>query len=398
MIDICAIDGGKPIREDFLVFGSPLIEQEDINEVVDSLNKGWIGTGPKVNKLEDAFSKYIGCKHAIAVNSCTSALHLSMLVSNTKQNDEVITTPMTFCATANSIIHIGAKPVFVDINKDTLNIDTDKIEDAITSKTKAIIPVHFAGRPCNLDTLKSLKKSYDLTLIEDAAHAIESSYKNHKIGTVGDLTCFSFYVTKNITTGEGGMVTTSSDEWAEKIKMYALHGMSKDAWRRYSDEGFKHYEVVFPGYKYNMMDIQAALGIHQLKRIEEYQKKRIDIWNQYNKAFSDLPIITPTDPEKDTVHARHLYTILIDIDQLKVDRDFIQHALFKENIGTGIHYRALHLHPFYKKTFGYKRGDLPNAEFVSDRTISLPFSQKLSKKDVEDTINAVRKVLLAYKR
>lgn len=398
MYPLPAIEGGIPVRESFLIFGSPLIERDEIEEVVKTLESGWLGTGPKVNKFENIFKEYVGAKYAMAVSSCTAALHLSMLVSGVKPGDEVITTPMTFCATSNAILHVGAKPIFVDIDKDTLNIDPNKIENAITSKTKALVPVHFAGRPCKMDMIVEIAEDYNLIVIEDAAHAIESVYKGEKIGNIGDLTCFSFYVTKNIVTGEGGMITTNNKEWAEKIRMYALHGMSSDAWKRYSDEGFKHYQVVFPGFKYNMMDIQAAIGIHQMERIDNYQARRKEIWEKYNNAFSDLPVFTPKDPEPNTIHARHLYTLLLDIDNLKTDRDTVQSALYKENIGTGIHYISIHLHQYYKNTFGFKRGDFPNSEYVSDRTISLPFSAKLTDEDVSDVIEAVRKVIKHYQR
>ncbi len=377
-------------RDKFLIFGSPIIEEDEINEVVASLRSGWLSTGPKVARFEEFFRAYIGAKHAMALNSCTAGLHLALIVSGIGPGDEVITTPMTFAATANTIIHVGAKPVFVDIELSSMNINPELIEEKITKKTKAIIPVHFAGRPCDMDKIMKIAKKHNLIVIEDAAHAIEAKYHGKKIGTIGDLTCFSFYVTKNIVTGEGGMVTTNNDEFAEKIQIYALHGMSKGAWKRYSDEGFKHYEIIYPGYKYNMMDIQAAIGMHQLPRVERYLKRREEIWEMYDGAFSDLPVITPAAAESDTRHARHLYTLLLDIRKLKISRDSFQQALHERNIGTGIHFIALHLHRYYKEGFGYKRGDFPNAEYVSDRTISLPLSAKLTYEDAEDVINVAR--------
>lgn len=383
----------KPVRDTYLVFGKPAIEQPEIDEMVASMNVGWLGTGPKVAKFEEKFKNYIGCGNALALNSCTAVLHLSLLVNGIGQEDEVITTPMTFCATANVIVNVGAKPVFVDINKETMNIDPEKIEAKITNKTKAIVPVHFAGRPCEMDKIMEIAKKHNLLVIEDAAHAIETIYKGQKIGTIGDITCFSFYVTKNITTGEGGMACLNNQEVADKIKIYALHGMDKDAWKRYSDDGFKHYQVVYPGFKYNMMDLQAAIGMHQLDRIEQYWNRRQEIWKMYNQAFSELPVITPKDPEPETKHAYHLYTLLIDKDKAGIDRDSLQEALHQENIGTGIHFIALHLHKYYQERFGFKRGDFPNAEYVSDRTISLPMSAALSDQDVEDVISAVRKIL-----
>ena len=372
-----------------MIFGSPLIEEPEIQEVVKTLRSGWLGTGPKVAKFEDIFKEYTGAKFAMALNSCTAGLHLSMLVSGIGNGDEVITTPLTFCSTANAIIHTGATPIFVDVEKETMNIDPVRIEEAITPRTKAIIPVHIAGRPCNMDAKMDIAKRYNLIVIEDAAHCIEGWYKGKKIGNIGDITCFSFYVTKNIVTGEGGMVTTNKEVWADKIKMYGLHGLSKDAWRRYSDEGFVHYHVIFPGFKYNMMDIQASLGIHQMKRIDKYLNRRQEIWEMYNEAFSNLPVICPSEPEKNTVHARHLYTLLIDIDNIKKSRDDIQQALHELNIGTGIHFISLHLHDYYRKTYGFKPDDFPNAKFISERTISIPLSAKLSDEDVQDVIEAV---------
>lgn len=391
-----AINGGIPTRKEFLIFGSPLIGEEEIKEVELTLRSGWLSTGPKVARFEDEFKSYVGSKYAMALNSCTAALHLSLLAAGIGPGDEVITTPMTFAATANTIIYAGAKPVFVDINRSTLNIDECLIESAITDRTKAIMPVHFAGRPCNMEAILDIAKRHGLLVIEDAAHAIEAQYKGKKVGNIGDLTCFSFYVTKNLVTGEGGMVTTNNEEWAEKIQVYGLHGMSKGAWKRYSDEGFRHYQIVFPGYKYNMMDIQAAMGIHQLKRIDACLKRREEIWQQYDEALIDMPLEVPKPQEKDTVHARHLYTAIIDIDRTKVSRDHIQEALYRENIGTGIHFIALHLHPYYEKAFGYRRGDFPNAEYISNRTISLPLSAKLADQDIIDVVDALRKVLVFF--
>jgi len=279
-----------------------------------------------------------------------------------------------------------------------MNIDPELVEKAVTKETKAIIPVHLAGRPCNMDAISEIAEKHNLVVIEDAAHAAEAAYKGKKIGTISDLTCFSFYVTKNIVTGEGGMVTTGNDAWAEEIETLALHGLSRGAWKRYTDEGFKHYEVAKPGYKFNMMDIQASLGIHQLGRVEKNLKKREKIWEKYNKAFADLPVITPLDPEENTVHARHLYTPLLKLESLEVDRDHVQQALHKENIGAGIHFISLHLHKYYRETFGFKPEDFPNSKFISDRTISLPLSPKLTDQDVEDVIAGVSKVLEYYKK
>jgi dTDP-4-amino-4,6-dideoxygalactose transaminase len=380
------------IRNDFLIFGSPHIEQPEIDEVVECLKSGWIGTGPRVTKFENEFRDYIDSKYSVALNSCTAALHLSMLVSGISAGDEVITTPMTFAATSNAILHTGAKPVFVDVEKDSMNIDPNLIEKAITSKTKAILPVHFAGRPCNMDRIMEIAKKNNLLVIEDAAHAIEAKYKGKKIGNIGDITCFSFYVTKNLVTGEGGMITTNNEEWSKNIKIAGLHGMSKDAWKRYGDKSYKHYDVIMPGFKYNMMDIQAALGIHQLKRLDTNFERRKEIWNIYNKSFKNLPVTCPSE-DKDTVHARHLYTLLLDLDKLKISRDEFIEELRAENIGVGVHYISLHLQSYYKNYFKYQEDDFPNSKYISERTISIPFSSKLSDVDVQDVINAIKKVI-----
>lgn len=382
-------------REKYLVFGSPWIEDDEINEVVDSLKSGWLGTGPKVAKFEQLFKEYIGCEYAMAVNSCTAGLHLSLLVIGLKPGDEVITTPMTFAATVNTILHVGATPVLVDCDRETQLIDPELIEKAITPRTRAIVPVHLCGRPCNMEAIEAIAQKHNLVVIEDAAHAIETVYKGRKIGNISTLTNFSFYVTKNIVTGEGGMVTTNNPEYAEKIKMYGLHGLSRDAWKRFSDDGYKHYQVVFPGYKYNMMDLQAAIGIHQMKRIDNWLVRRNEVWNLYNRAFADLPVGLPPADEPDTIHARHLYTLMIDPEKSGLTRDEFMKKLHQQKIGTGVHYMGIHLHPYYRDTFGYKPEDFPNATWISERTVSLPLSAKLSAGDIEDVIETIRQVLTA---
>lgn len=335
---LLAINGGAAVRDadNFLVFGAPLFEEAEINGVVDCMRRGWIGTGPKVKQFESDFATYSRQKKAVAVHSCTAALHLSLLALGIREGDEVITTPLTFCATINAIIHSGATPVLADCDRSTMNIDPKEIEKKITARTRAIMVVHFAGRPCDMDAIMSLAKRYDLYVIEDCAHAIETEYKGQKAGTFGELGCFSFYVTKNITTGEGGMVITRSSNLAGRIKTLALHGMSKDAWARFSDKGYKHYEVTHAGFKYNMMDIQAVIGIEQLKRIEKSWKRREAIWNRYNDHFISLPCFLPLQAEAKTRHAYHLYTPLIDVDQLGKDRDWVLNALTAENIGVGV--------------------------------------------------------------
>ena len=385
----------NPIRskEKFLVFGAPAIEEAEIQEVVASMKSGWLGTGPKVARFENDFREYKKAEHAVAVNSCTAALHLSILAAGLEPGDEVITTPMTFCATVNAIIHAGATPVLVDVDPVTINIDPEQLEAKITPKTRAILPVHFAGRPCNMDYICEITQHYNLKLIEDCAHAIETEYKGRKAGTFGDFGCFSFYVTKNIITGEGGMVLSRREEDAACIKMLALHGMSKDAWKRFGDEGYKHYYVMECGFKYNMMDLQAAIGIHQLQRVEPYWQRREEIWQHYNRVFANLPIELPAPPEPETRHGYHLYTILIDEETAGINRDAFLNAMTAHNIGIGVHYLSIPEHPYYQQRFGWKPDDYPNAMRIGRQTVSLPLSAKLTDEDVKDVIMAVKQII-----
>ena len=393
-----AILGGEKTRETPLPSFSPLIGREEIDEVVSTLKSMWISTGPKVQVFQEMVKKYVGCRHTVALNSCTAGLHLSLLAAGVGPGDEVITTPFTFAATANVILHAGAKPVFVDIQKDTFNIDPKLIEGAITKKTKAIIPVHYAGHPCDMDEILKIAKKHNLIVIEDAAHAIGAKYKNKNVGTMGDFASFSFYATKNMTTGEGGMVCTKNGKAAEKIRMMGLHGMDRDAWKRYSKSGYWYYEIKYPGFKYNMTDIQASLGVQQIKKLDKFINKREKISQFYNKSFRDLPEIVTQATRKYVKHARHLYTILLDIDKLKISRNYFFKALDAENIGTSVHFIPVHLHPYYKERFGFKRGDFPNAEYVFDRTISLPIHPALNDKDIRDVVKAVRKIILYHRK
>ncbi|MBT8763973.1 DegT/DnrJ/EryC1/StrS family aminotransferase [Desulfohalobiaceae bacterium Ax17] len=385
----------QPIRskDNFLVFGAPLIEEDEIAEVVHCLKTGWLGTGPKVAKFEENFKKYKQASYSVALNSCTAALHLSLIAAGIGPGDEIITTPLTFCATINAIIHSGATPVLADVDPESMNIDPEQIASKITSKTKAILPVHFAGRPCEMEAIMDLAEKFDLMVIEDCAHAIESEYKGTPCGTFGDFGCFSFYVTKNVVTGEGGMVLTQKEEYAARIKVLALHGMSSDAWRRFSDEGYKHYLVTEAGFKYNMMDLQAAIGLHQLKRVEENWLKRQSIWHTYNKALENLPLTLPADPEPETRHGYHLYTILIDEEKTGITRDEFLKAMHGHNIGTGVHYLSIPEHPYYQKRFGWEPEDYPHAMRIGRQTVSLPLSAKLSEQDVQDVILAVKTIL-----
>jgi dTDP-4-amino-4,6-dideoxygalactose transaminase len=382
-----------PLRTDFLVFGQPLIEDAEIDEVVKSMRAAWIGTGPKVMQFETDFAAYKGVKHATAVNSCTAALHLSLLAAGIGVGDEVIVPALTFCASVNAIIHTGAHPVLADVQLSTMNLDPDRVEARITPKTRAILPVHFAGRPCDMDQLCEIARRHNLKIIEDCAHAIETEYKGRKAGTFGEFGCFSFYATKNVVTGEGGMVLTQREEDAGRLKVLALHGMSKDAWKRFSDEGYKHYQVVECGFKYNMLDLQAAIGIHQLKRVERYWQRRQELWQRYNAAFEGLPIGIPAPAQPDTRHAYHLYTLLIDEGRAGISRDSFLDTMTAMKIGVGVHYMSIPEHSYYQQRFGWKPSDYPVAMQVGRQTVSIPLSPKLSDKDAEDVIETVKDIL-----
>ena len=383
-----------PIRpaERFLVFGRPTLEDDEVEELVASLRAGWLGTGPKVARFERDFADYQGIPGAVAVSSCTAALHLSMLAAGIQPGDEVITTPMTFCASVNAILHTGATPVLVDVGPDGC-IDPERIEAAVGPRTRAILPVHYTGRPCDMDAIGAAAEARDLKLVEDCAHAIETEWRGKKAGTFGDFGCFSFYATKNITTGEGGMVIARSEDDLARIKVLALHGLSKDAWKRYGDEGYRHYQCVDLGFKYNMMDLQAALGLHQLPRIERWWRRREELWRRYDEELAELPVETPVPPAPDTRHAYHLYTLLVDEETSGIARDRFLERMTAENIGVGVHYLSIPEHPYYQQRFGWKPEDYPVAASIGRRTVSLPLSPGLSDADVGDVIAAVRKVL-----
>lgn len=377
----------------FLAFGAPEIGNEEIMEVIRCLESGWIGTGGKVARFVEDFKTYKGAEHAAALNSCTAALHLSLLTAGIGPGDEVITTPMTFCATINTIIHCGATPVLADIDPVTFNIDPKRIKEKITARTKAILPVHFAGRACDMDEIMALSQQYGLKVIEDCAHAVETEYRGQKAGTIGDFGCFSFYVTKNITTGEGGMVLAKTEEAIRHVSMLGLHGLSKDAWKRFSNSGFQHYSVLAPGYKYNMIDLQAALGIHQLARVEDSWLKRRRIWNRYSEELRDLPVILPAPPHPDTRHAYHLYTVLIDQTRCGLTRDEFLEQMTALGIGMGVHYLSLPEHAYYQQALGWRPEDYPHARRVGQQTVSLPLSAKLTDADVDRVIESVRQVI-----
>jgi len=375
-------------RQSMLVFGAPAIEEDEIQEVVASMRGGWLGTGPKVARFEQAFGQYKGSAHPVAVNSCSAALHLSLLALGLGPGDEVITTPLTFCATVNAIIHAGATPVLCDIDPSTMNIDPNRIEEKITPRTRALLPVHFAGRPCDMDSLVPLAQHHGIAIVEDCAHAIETEYKGKQAGVFGDFGCFSFYVTKNVVTGEGGMVLARREEDAARIKVLALHGMTKDAWKRFGDEGYKHYQVVDAGFKYNMMDLQAAIGIHQLARVEKNWAKRQRVWDLYMERFADLPLVLPAPVSPDTRHSYHLFTVLVDELSCGVSRDAFLQRMTDQNIGVGVHYLAIPDHPYYQRTYGWRPEDFPVSTRVGRTTVSLPLSAALSQTDALDVIQA----------
>jgi dTDP-4-amino-4,6-dideoxygalactose transaminase len=394
-----AIDGGAPVREQFLPFGRPCLGEEEIREVVNTLESRWIGTGPKAIQFESRFAEYVHSRYALAVNSCTAALHLSLVSSGIGPGDEVITSPLTFAATANVVEHVGAKPIFADIDPVTLNIDPRNIEKAITPRTKAVIPVHYGGLPCDMDAIMALAHEHSLVVIEDAAHAVGGRYRGRMIGSLGNLTCFSFYANKNLTTAEGGMVTTDSEELAEQIEIYRLHGLSKHAWQRYSSRKLLLSDALYPGYKYNMPDLVASLGIPQLRKVEDFLATRECYARVYDQAFASLPGVRlqfrPNDGE--TRHALHLYVLILDLAQFRVARNDILNALLAENIGAALHYRALHTHPFYRDTYGYAFEDFPVAAEVGESILSLPLTPCMSEKDVQDVIEGITKVLGAYR-
>lgn len=379
-------------------FHRSFIGKEEVEEVTKTLNSGWLTSGPKTKLFEEAFADYIGCKYAIGLNSCTAGLHLSLIVSGISSGDEVITSPFTFPATSNVIIHQNAKPVFVDVDPETLNMDCSKIESKINDKTRAIIPVHFSGHPCDMDIVMELAQKHNITIIEDAAHALESKYHGKKIGTIGALTSFSFYATKNITTGEGGMLTTNDENLSEKLRILSLQGISKGAWKRNGRDSFQHWELLVPGYKYNMFDMQASLGIHQIKKVENFLSRRVEIVKQYNAAFTDIDEIQLLKSKPDIKHAHHLYIIVIKTELIKTSRDAIINEIQKRGVEAAVHFPALHLQPFFKKNFNYKTGMYPQAEYFSDRVISLPLYPKMTDDDVAKVIETVTEALHFFRK
>lgn len=378
----------------YLPFVKPSISKEAIAEVVACLESGWLATGPRVQRFEAELTRYVQAPHVLALTSATAGLQLALQALELKAGDEVITTPLTFVASLNTIVQAGAKPVLVDIDPHTYNLDIEKVAAAITSRTKAIMPVHFAGLPVDLDALYALAMEHELRIIEDAAHAIGTQYKGRLIGSFGDTQVFSFHPNKNMTTGEGGCVATRDDELAKKITTLRFHGIDRAAFNRFSKEGSQEYDVIVPGYKYNMMDIQAALGLHQLPALEGFIERRTALANRYQMLLADCAALQlPSTPNYAHRHAWHLYTPLIKAEVVGVDRTEFMQKMKQQNIGTGLHFQAAHLFHYYQQQFGYKLGDFPHAEYVGERIVSLPLFPDMTEAEQDRVIDAIKKIL-----
>jgi perosamine synthetase len=378
-------------------FHKPYITIDEITEVLDSLKSGWITMGPKTLEFESKFSEYLGAKNAVSMNSCTACLHLALNAIGIKESDEVIVPTVTFTATAEVVTYFKAKPVLVDVETDTFNIDTSLIESKITKKTKAIMPVHFAGQLCDMDEICDIARKYNLMVIEDAAHSMPASYKDRKVGTIGDISCFSFYATKSLTTGEGGMATTGNDDWADNMRVSRLHGISKDAWKRYTGEGSWYYEVESAGFKYNMTDIQAAMGLAQLRKIDWMWQKRTEIADCYTGAFSSRDDIAVPRVKVDRVSGWHLYVVKLNLDAISIGRNQFIEELKKRGVMTSVHFIPLHKHPYYMTAFNYDHRDFPAADSLYERIISLPIYPGMSNEDVGHVIYAVDDVLQKFR-
>jgi dTDP-4-amino-4,6-dideoxygalactose transaminase len=382
----------------FLPFHRALIEEEEINAVLGVLQSGWLTTGPRVQEFEAAFARYIGATHALAVNSCTAALHLALAAIGIEEGDEVILPTMTFAASGEVVLYFKARPVLVDCLDGSFHMDPEQIERAITRRTRAILPVHYAGYPCDMDRILDIAQRHSLKVIEDAAHALPASYKGRPVGTLGDITCFSFYATKTLTTGEGGMAATENPEYAERMRVLSLHGISRDAWKRYTSEGSWRYDVLEPGYKYNFTDLQAALGLAQLAKCDSMSANRAAIANRYNQALASLDAFeTPAAPPN-VEHAWHLYVLLVNASALRIGRDRVIEELKQRGIGTSVHFIPLHLHSLYRNRLGYTHGQFPNAEARFERAISLPIYPGMQQVDIDRVIEALHDVAREYRR
>ena len=384
-------------RNEFLPFSPPCIGEEEIAEVVETLRSQWITTGPKTKRFESEFREFLGAPAALALNSCTAGLHTALVALGVGPGAEVITTPMTFAASANVIEHVGARTVFVDVEPDTLNIDPAKIERVITNRTAAIIVVHYTGHPADMGPIRDIASRHGLHLIEDAAHALPAAYRGERIGAASNLVAFSFYATKNLTTAEGGMLT-GEPELVDRARVISLHGMSRDAWKRYEKGGSWQYEVVLPGFKYNMTDVQAAIGLQQLRKLDEMQSSRRDVVAQYREAFRNEPVLELPEARSDVEHAWHVYMIRLRLEMLRIDRAQFIRELNDRNIGTSVHFIPVHLHPYYRDKYSLRPMDLPVAFTNHERQLSLPLHPKLSRKDVADVSEAVLDVVETFRR
>jgi len=388
----------RPPRATFLPFALPHITQAEIDEVVDTLRSGWLTTGPKTKRFEREFAERVHAPHALAVNSATAAMHLALDAIGLQPDDEVIVPVYTFTSTAEVVVYFHARPVFVDVDPITCNLDPSQLEKHITSRTRAIMVVHIAGLPAEMDPILAIARAYNLPVIEDAAHAFPAKYRGRIIGSISDLTAFSFYATKALSTGEGGMLTTANPRYAERIAMMSLHGISRDAWKRYRAEGSWFYEVLQAGYKYNMTDIAAALGLHQLARSGWLLERRRAIAERYTEVFSQWPEVEPPPNLDHVEHAWHLYMLRLRTERLTITRDAFIQALVKANIGTSVHFIPLHLHPFYRNTYQLAADDFPTALDAYRRVISLPIYPSMTDGDVEDVIAAVEQIVMAHRK
>jgi dTDP-4-amino-4,6-dideoxygalactose transaminase len=402
--------------DDFIPFSPPLIGRAEIDEVTDTLESGWLTTGPKTERFENFLGDYVGAKYAVAVNSCTAALHLALVVLDIGPDDAVICPTYTFASSGHVICHTGATPVFVDSEDKTFNLDVEKLQKILQrdcqetrsglvhresgKRLRAIMCVHYGGQPCDMDEIMGLADKYDLKVVEDAAHALGTEYKGRRIGTIGDLTCFSFYATKNLTTGEGGMLVTDNEEWAEKARVLSMYGISdaRRIWKRYAPKGSWVYDIKYLGFKYNMMDVQAALGLHQLARLDEFIEARARHAAIYMDAFADLHQIRCPHVAEDARHCWHLFPILVDNDQMKVHRDEIIEILKEKNIGTSVLFQPLHLHSYYQENWGTREGDFPVAEDVFSRVINLPVSPALTEDGANRVARAIWEVVVEHRK
>lgn len=385
-------------RSSFMPFAMPDIDEAELDAIRCALESGWITTGPKTRELEEQFAATVGARHAVAVNSCTAAMHIALEAIGLRRGQEVITTPYTFAATAEVIRYFDAKPVFVDVDPVTLNIDPRLIGRAITKRTSAIIPVHMAGYPADLDCIHAVAKQHDLPVIEDAAHAFPSKYKGRMIGSISQITCFSFYATKTMTTGEGGMICTDDESWADRFRIMSLHGISRDAWKRYTAEGSWFYEIIAPGFKYNMTDIAAAMGLVQLGKAERMLHRRMEISQQYQQAFSGMPELQIPHDDPAIQHAWHLYMLRLNLDRLRIGRAEFMDQLKSRCIGASVHFIPLHTHPYYTIKYGYVPSDFPVAYREYLREVSLPIYSRMSDADVSHVIQAVTEIVEKNRR